>query len=568
MQPELPQSPETKRSIEPCPSFTDGADFSVRALGTRGGGSTTPAPIAKQKSFQQDEDYLRAIIEDSSDCIKIVGWEGTLRDINQAGLDMVGAKTSAEVLGKSIYDIIAPEDRERFRQMNERVCRGSRERLSFQIIGLDGTRRFMETRGAPLRDPRTGEMQQVAVTRDVTEQRLAENALRASEERFRTVADNICQLAWTAEPSGLRTWFNQRWYDYSGTTFEQVKGTGWEMLHHPEHLGRVKEKQKECFKHGLDWEDTFPLKGKDGTFRWFLSRAVPIRNGEGTIVCWFGTNTDVTELREAREELARYTSNLEQRVNERTASLQEALKQMEEFGYTISHDLRSPVRVMQGYAAAALEDYGNSLDARGRDYLERIIRGGERLDRLIHDVLTYSRVGRYEIQLQPVGLGKLVAEVILQYPEMRPPHAEIKVRGSLHTVLAHEPALNQAISNLLSNSVKFIAHGSTAVVNVWSELRESTVRLWIEDNGIGIKPEHQSRLFGVFERLHLDKRYEGTGIGLAIVRKAIDRMGGKVGVVSDGFTGSSFWIELPPAPTQPMEMPAALAARLREHPGV
>jgi len=240
---------------------------------------------------------------------------------------------------------------------------------------------------------------------------------------------------------------------------------------------------------------------------------------------------------------------LERLVDERTASLREAIAQMEEFSYSVSHDLRAPVRAMQGYARAVLEDHGAQLDDSGRDYLERIVRSGARMDRLIQDILIYSRLSRREIQLQPVSLSKLLREILLQYPQMQAPQAEIELVEPLHDVLAHEPSLSQAVSNLLSNAVKFVLPGQTARVRLAAERRGEWVRFWVEDNGIGIRPEYQHRLFGMFERIHPERKYEGTGIGLAIVRKAVERMGGRVGVVSDGTTGSRFWLELPGAST-------------------
>jgi signal transduction histidine kinase len=318
-------------------------------------------------------------------------------------------------------------------------------------------------------------------------------------------------------------------------------------VHHPEHIERVKAKLAASFSRGEEWEDTFPLRGRDGNYRWFLSRAVPIHHGPDKIKCWFGTNTDITELREAREALAESHAELENRVEERTASLKEAIAQMEEFSYSISHDLRAPVRAMAGYAQATLDEYAERLDALGRAYLERIIRGSSRMDRLILDLLTYSRLARSEIQLERVPPGKLIQELLQQYRELQPPQAEVTVREPMHAVLAHEPSLNRAISNLLMNGVKFVARGTTPQLQVWTEQTNGKVRLWVEDNGIGVKPEHQRRLFGMFERVHQDPFYDGTGIGLAIVRKAAEKMGGRAGMKSDGITGSSFWIELPAA---------------------
>ncbi len=252
-------------------------------------------------------------------------------------------------------------------------------------------------------------------------------------------------------------------------------------------------------------------------------------------------------LRNAEEQLRDYASNLERKVRERTASLQEVISQLEEFSYSVSHDLRAPLRAMQGYATAILEDYGERMNQPGKAHLDRIIRNASRMDRLIQDILTYSRLGRQDIRLNAVPLAQMVEEVIQHRPEINSLGVDIKV-GEIHdTVLCHEPSLAQAIFNLLSNAIKFVAPGTKPEPRIWAERRDKHVRLWVQDNGIGIKPEYQSRLFGVFERIHPDTKYEGTGIGLAIVRKAVERMNGKVGVESDGINGSKFWIEIPAA---------------------
>jgi signal transduction histidine kinase len=169
------------------------------------------------------------------------------------------------------------------------------------------------------------------------------------------------------------------------------------------------------------------------------------------------------------------------------------------------------------------------------------------MDRLIRDILTYSRVTRRDVYLHPVSLDKLVRELLDQYPELSSHRADISIQGKLPDVRGHEPSLSQVISNLLNNAVKFVPSGVKPQVVIRSEVDHERVRLFVEDNGIGIKPQNQDRLFRMFERVHAGDKYEGTGIGLAIVRKAIERMGGKVGVESDGVRGSKFWIELPVA---------------------
>ncbi|MFO1499832.1 MAG: ATP-binding protein [Verrucomicrobiota bacterium] len=257
------------------------------------------------------------------------------------------------------------------------------------------------------------------------------------------------------------------------------------------------------------------------------------------------THLKLARLRnEAAEKERRLNQELEQRVEERTASLREAIAQMEEFSYSVSHDLRAPVRAMHGYAQVIDEDYGDRLGPQGKAYLERIVQNAARMDRLIRDLLVYSRMARREVQLSRVALGPLLRDIISQNAAFGPDQAGILVPAELPDVVGHEPSLSQVISNLLSNAVKFVRPGVVPEVRLRSECRDGQVRVFFEDNGIGIRPEHQHRLFGMFERVHPGDTYEGTGIGLAIVRKAMERMGGKVGLESDGVHGSKFWIEL------------------------
>ncbi len=501
-----------------------------------------------ETSLRDSQAQLRAIIDNSPECIKVVAQDGTMLNMNIAGCRMVGAEQSSDVVGKNVYDIIAPEDRERFKAMNERVCEGKTENLAFQIVGLEGTRLFMETHATPLRDPDTGRFNQLAVTRDVTAQKAIHDAWRFMAAVVESSDDAII----TKDLNGVITSWNQSAERLFGYTAEEAIGKPVTILipagrenEEPDILGRIRRGQR------IEHYETVRRR-KDGTMLDISLTVSPVKDAGGKIIGASKTARDITlrkatelELRQTKDQLAHANEDLEKRVEERTASLKDVISQMEEFSYSVSHDLRAPVRAMNAYSHAVLEDYGDRLDARGRDFLDRIIRGSTRMDRLIHDVLTYSRLARADVQLQPVSLAKLLPDIIQQYPDMQPPQAEITIREPLHEVLAHEPLLTQAISNLLSNGVKFVARGTTPKLQVWTERRGDKIRLWIEDNGIGIQPEHQRRLFGMFERVHQDKTYEGAGIGLAIVRKAVEKMSGLVGLESDGITGSSFWIELP-----------------------
>ena len=250
------------------------------------------------------------------------------------------------------------------------------------------------------------------------------------------------------------------------------------------------------------------------------------------------------ELRVARDKLHDYAQELERKVEERTASLREAVGQMEEFSYTVSHDLRSPVRAISGYATVLLEDCGASLDTTAQDYIRRILRASKRRDQLTTDVLAYSRVARADMRVTAVDLEKVLAAVLEHYSELNAKVADIVVVHPLHSVEAHEPSLSQALANVLTNAAKFVKPGCRPEITIRTEERGDRVRILVQDRGIGIPKEHQVRLFRIFERVPTPGTYEGTGVGLAIVRKAVEKMGGTCGVESDGSNGSCFWIEL------------------------
>jgi signal transduction histidine kinase len=253
-----------------------------------------------------------------------------------------------------------------------------------------------------------------------------------------------------------------------------------------------------------------------------------------------------------RDQLEHYTLELEMLVEERTSELQDANAELEAFAYSVSHDLRTPLQAMQGFAQALVEDYADQLDVVGQDYAQRVSNAAIRMDALIENLLQYSRLSRASIQLQPISL-KLVIEEAMQLLEARieETQAEITVREPLLSVIGHRSTLIQVVMNLISNAMKFVAPAMQPKIEIWTEDVEGWTRLWIQDNGIGIAVEQQDRIFNIFERLHGLDAYPGTGIGLAIVRKGVERMGGRVGVESQVGQGSRFFFELPTTNNRP-----------------
>ena len=496
------------------------------------------------------EQHFRAIVDTTPECVKLVSPNGTLLEMNVSGLAMIEAGPDDVVIGRSIYDLVAPEDRERFRQFNQAVCQGAKAWLEFDIISLRGTRRRMDALAVPLR--MDGRIVQLALTRDVTEHKRIEatvDQLTAQNEQqrrlYHAILSSTPDLAYVFDRQHRFTYANDALLQMWGRTWDQASGkTCLELGYEPWHAAMHDREIEQVIATRQPVRGKVPFEGTHGR-RTYDYIFVPVLGADGEVEAVAGTTRDVTEMVKAGETLAERRAELERLVDERTVKLKQAVEQMEEFSYSISHDLRSPTRSMCGYAEALLEDYGDQLDADGRELLMRIQRNSGRMDRLIRDLLTYSRISRREIQFEPVSLNRLLGEIILQYPELHGERAEIQIGGPLPDVTAHEPSLTQALSNLLTNAVKFVAPGTRPRVEVWSERRGARVRLWVRDNGIGIAPELHPRLFGMFERVHPEKNYEGTGIGLAIVRKAVERMNGTVGIESDGKSGSRFWIELP-----------------------
>ena len=287
---------------------------------------------------------------------------------------------------------------------------------------------------------------------------------------------------------------------------------------------------------------------KDGRLIDVSVTVSPIRAAGGAVIGASKIARDITERKRAEAELKQLYETLEERVAERTQQLAEINAELDAFGYTVSHDLRAPLRAMDGFAKALAEDYGDTLGPRGRDYAGRIVQAAQRMDLLIQDLLAYSRLSREELRPQPLDLGDVVRDALQTLEaDIRARSASIDVVEPLGPVMAHRETLRNVLTNLLSNAIKFVTPGIGPRVRVWSESRDRVARLWVEDNGIGIDPRYQAGIFRVFERLHGVEVYPGTGIGLAIVRRGTERMGGRAGVQSTAGAGARFWIELPAA---------------------
>jgi len=285
------------------------------------------------------------------------------------------------------------------------------------------------------------------------------------------------------------------------------------------------------------------LPSEDDQPRWIL--LTQTRNQIDDEIIIDGIIEDITARKQAEATLLHLNESLEIRVRDRTAELAEVNAELRTFAYSISHDLRSPLRTIKAFSQILLADYQAQLAPRAQDYLQRIVSGAGLMNTLIENLLDYSQLSRAKLQLEQVNLSAQVLAALAQVEaELQQQNAQVTVVEPLPTARAHGATLVQILINLLINAIKFVAPGVKPNLRIWAETEADFVVLYMQDNGIGIAPENQEKIFGVFERLHSVETYPGTGIGLALVRKGSERMGAEVKVESKLGQGSRFAIKL------------------------
>lgn len=499
-----------------------------------------------ERALRESESFYRQTLESIPGMTFTNKPDGTCDYVSEQWVEFTGVPAS-EQLGDGWSRILHPDDRARATAAWRAAVEGhGGYDLEYRVRHRDGEYAWFKVRGRAIRDASGAIVRWFGTAVNVDSLKRTEAALRESEERFRTLADNISQLAWMADASGWLFWYNERWYEYTGTTFEEMQGWGWKAVHHPDHLERVLVRYQRSLDTGEPWEDVFPLRGKDGRYRWFLSRALPIRDAGGKVVRWFGTNTDVTEQRAAEE------------------ALRDAGRRKDEFLATLAHELRNPLAPLRN-GLYVLAHTGGQGAAAGRA-LAMMERQLGQMVRLIDDLLDLSRLSRGKIALQKERVS--LAAVAHQAVETSRPaidegaHVlEIDAPPEPIHVDADPTRLAQAISNLLHNAAKFTPRGGHIRLSV--ERRGGEAVASVRDDGIGIPPDMLGRVFDMFTQVDpsLERSRGGLGIGLSLVRQLVELHGGRVEARSAGpGRGSEMIIHLPLAAPAPAERPAGGAA--------
>jgi PAS domain S-box-containing protein len=416
------------------------------------------------------------------------------------------------------------------------------------LISRDGTPHQIDDSGAPIRDSKGNICGAVLVFRDVGQRYAADLAAR----RLAAIVENSDDAIVSKNLKGIVSSWNRGAEELFGYTAEEMIGQSIMKVIPPDRQDEERDILARLQRGERMHHFETIRRHKNGRLLSVSLTISPIRDAEGHIVGASKIARDIGERKKAEEalraaqlQLKQHAQELESKVQERTARIQETVAELEAFSYSLSHDMRAPLRAIQSFSEIVLNEHAGRLDEEATGYLQRVVNAAGRMDRLIQDVLAFTRVSRQEITVERIDAEKLIREVMHERPELQPPNAEIVIESPLLPMLGHEASLTQCLTNLLDNAVKFVPRGVAPRVRIRSEPVEGQVRLWVEDNGIGIDPAAQRRLFALFERVHSGTNYRGTGIGLAIVRKAVERMGGTAGVESEPGKGSRFWLQLP-----------------------
>ncbi|GAB3721286.1 PAS domain-containing sensor histidine kinase [Spirosoma lituiforme] len=520
--------------------------------------------VRAKKALQESEQRFRNLIEEAPIALNLfVGRDLVIEMPNEPMLKFWGKGNT--VLNKPLLEALPELEGQPFLDILDNVyvsgIEYSAQEAAADIV-VDGVlkRYYFNFTYKPLHDTDGRVYAIMCMATDVTEQVLTRRAIEESELRFRTLMEAIAQMTWTNTPDGKMNFFNQRWYDYTGLATEQAAAINWEDVVHPNDLSHTLEAYQKSLTDGTNFvvENRY-RRGSDGTYRWHLNRAIPIRDEDGTITVWVGTATDIHE----QKELA---ANLEEQVRIRTKELEasnydlrRSNDNLEKFAYIASHDLQEPLRKIQSFGDILKTQYGSQLGD-GAGHLERMQLAAVRMSLLIRDLLSFSQISTRQEKAAPVRLSKLVTEV-LDDLEVVIEQAGAKILiDDLPTILGDASQLRQLFQNLLSNALKFRKAGITPHIQVQHErvlakqlppsvkpAREAVAYYCIQvtDNGIGFDEKYIDRIFQVFQRLHGRSEYAGTGVGLAICEKVVANHGGAITAVSQLGEGTTFLIYLP-----------------------
>jgi PAS domain S-box-containing protein len=431
-------------------------------------------------------------------------------------------------------DAVHPDDRASTIDVWARaVFGGAPYDLEHRLRRHDGEYRYFSVRAVPVLADNGTIREWVGIHSDITERKRTEQTLRDGERRFRELADSMPQIVWAAGPDGHFDYYNRRWYEFTGRPEGITGDESWTDVVHPDDQKQCLERWHSATQSGDAYEIEYRLRERTGIYHWFLRRALPVRDQAGRITRWFGTCTNIDGVKRTEEGL--------RRANVETAL---ANRELEAFSYSVAHDLRTPLRSIDGFSQAILEDNGDQLDVQGKNNLARVRAAAQRMAHLIDDLLSLARVSRTELHKERVDLTRIaraIGERLREADATR--NVEILVEEGL-VAEGDAHLLAAVMENLLGNAWKFTSQRPKAHIEVGVGPRNGQTAYFVRDDGAGFDMAYVNKLFGAFQRLHLAAEFPGTGIGLATVQRVVRRHGGEVWAEGEVNHGATFFFTL------------------------
>jgi PAS domain S-box-containing protein len=428
------------------------------------------------------------------------------------------------------YSRVHPDDLARVQSARRKaLVTGGAYTPEYRVFGLDGEVHWVAARGKAKLDAAGRPRSLNGAVLDITDRKRIEEALRESEERFRTLAAAVPQLIWTATPEGFIDYLSSQWSEFAHGDPAEFLGSHWDALLHPDDRAGSAEAWNRRSQRGEPYEMNQRLRHHTGEWRWVLTRARALRNSEGQIYKWVGTCTDVDEQLSIERDLRRANADLES------------------FSFAAAHDLQEPLRMVTSYTQLLARRLEGQLDDESQELMGTVITGAKRISLLIQDLLAYTSVSRNTEQpKENVDLNRALQRALEHLASAIAATGATVSSEQLPSVMGYETHFLQLFQNLIGNSIKYRS-AAAPQITIQAERRDERWIVSVEDNGVGIDPEYHKQIFGVFKRLH-DHQIPGTGIGLAICQRVVERNGGEIWVESGGAgQGSTFCFSLPAA---------------------
>lgn len=492
--------------------------------------------------LRQSEERYRSLVVATAQIVWTTDRDGIVVDDSPTWRAFTG-QTFAQCRGEGWLNAVHPRERTRVHELwRHAVATGTLYETEMRLRNVDSEWRHVSMRGVPVREANGAIREWVGFGLDITDRKRALEAVMKERDFSNALISSQPGIFYVLDQNGLNMRWNENFEKISGYSAQEIAHMRGTDFVPPEHKELVAQRIHQVFVKGeADVEIDLVCKSGKRIPYYCTGKLVHMEGGPRLV----GAGIDVSDLKRAQAEVNRLNSELEQRVEERTKQLNEANKEMAAFTYTASHDLRSPIRAIVGFARAIREDSGHLLDDENRDYLERIISASDRMMQLIDDLLKYTRVGKQIVQLRPLALSDIFRAVLQEFePRVKSVNGAVDLSPHMPRVLGDPTLLQQIFANLIDNALTYRKPNQPLLIRITCREEPNDVVVTIADNGIGIAPEHHRRIFEVFQRLHSNDVYPGTGIGLATVERAVEKLGGKAWVESELGKGSAFHIRL------------------------